>query len=725
VNPQAAWKAVKAALWRLGTAASRDVGRALYMVYICRVSLLLCGAVFGLAFVDQVQEVVRVDLLDAMTEQRGRAATVHLWVDYLLLVLLCWSTLFWSHYALASRFPAALVRGLGLRALHAGLPSVLALLPFAGAALALRSAARGLPQPAAQLALVLSLLCVALGLGCVAYFYYSRHRLGVDEGPAGVRVRSARHATIHRGVLTVSVMLALLAFIWVAVDAQSYGRLLGTVGVLLSACLGMQPTLTWLTTSPNLPRWHALTALAALAFVFSLANWNDNHVIRTLAGQAQPRAFNLELHAWLKARAPADRRQPIPVVLVAAEGGGVRAAYFTAQVLASLQDRCPALARHLLAISGVSGGSVGAAVFTGLLQAARVAPGETACDVPGSGRLPAQVDAVLGEDFIAPLAASLLFTDGAQRLLPFAVPAWDRARTLEISLERAFEAVAGTGFLQGSLYGYWAPQGNLPLLWFQTTSVGSGERVTASPVLFIDEKFNDLKALPDVQFSGNLRISTAAFLSARFPLVTPAATLPVAPPVRLVDGGYFENSGAATLAEALVVLQQVAQQAQVEVRPILIRIGNTPSVEGASSGAQASARVAAAEPLGLGESLSPVRAVLQARVARGDLSVRALRTQVAGQLERGLPVTLVEFQIGLSPVSIPLGWQLSTAARAEMRQQLRLRPGKDCSVTRGFENDCAVGAVVYALREALAPPAALPPADTLPAANRQPDAPVR
>ena len=69
---------------------------------------------------------------------------------------------------------------------------------------------------------------------------------------------------------------------------------------------------------------------------------------------------------------------PIPVILVSTEGGGIRAAYWTANVLAELQDRSQELvrqgeipfdfARHVFSISGVSGGSLGGAIFAGLIK---------------------------------------------------------------------------------------------------------------------------------------------------------------------------------------------------------------------------------------------------------------------------------------------------------------------------------------------------------------------
>ena len=53
-----------------------------------------------------------------------------------------------------------------------------------------------------------------------------------------------------------------------------------------------------------------------------------------------------------------------PVFVVAAQGGGYYAAYHSALFLARLQDQCPQFAEHTFGISSVSGGSLGAAVFS-------------------------------------------------------------------------------------------------------------------------------------------------------------------------------------------------------------------------------------------------------------------------------------------------------------------------------------------------------------------------
>ena len=62
-------------------------------------------------------------------------------------------------------------------------------------------------------------------------------------------------------------------------------------------------------------------------------------------------------------------KRPVPIVFVATAGGGSRAAYWTATVLGTLEDKTRReFSDHLFAISGVSGGSLGAAIFRTLVR---------------------------------------------------------------------------------------------------------------------------------------------------------------------------------------------------------------------------------------------------------------------------------------------------------------------------------------------------------------------
>src|SRR5205085_2684697 len=146
----------------------------------------------------------------------------------------------------------------------------------------------------------------------------------------------------------------------------------------------------------------------------------------------------------------------------------------------------------------------------------------------------------------------------------------------------------------------------------------------------------------DVDRYLNPPFSSAAFLSARFPLVTPAGFLydyDNRLKLRYVDGGYYENSGTATGYSILMSLrldrdqylydQLTAKRIKGEpgvppIIPIIIRIGfpvpaqRNPREELTKNDAQQRERYKGS---GLNEIMSPVKTFLNSRHARGNDAV--------------------------------------------------------------------------------------------------------
>ena len=148
-------------------------------------------------------------------------------------------------------------------------------------------------------------------------------------------------------------------------------RVLGAASIVLMAFTGWTIfggfVLTLWPKSYGLPSMAvAVPLLLALVSMWT----NDNHAPRTYDGPVLARVPRTDAEAtfdaWLHARRlPAA--SAYPVFIVAAEGGGLRAAYWTATVLGYLQDHWPGddhFSDHVFAISGVSGGVRGSAVLT-------------------------------------------------------------------------------------------------------------------------------------------------------------------------------------------------------------------------------------------------------------------------------------------------------------------------------------------------------------------------
>ena len=82
--------------------------------------------------------------------------------------------------------------------------------------------------------------------------------------------------------------------------------------------------------------------MIALSGLFGL--WNDNHAIRQAAAESDPwirQSIDDHLDAWLDARQAqwSASTSAYPVYIASAEGGGIRAGYWTASVLGKARPR--------------------------------------------------------------------------------------------------------------------------------------------------------------------------------------------------------------------------------------------------------------------------------------------------------------------------------------------------------------------------------------------------
>jgi heme exporter protein D len=260
-----------------------------------------------------------------------------------------------------------------------------------------------------------------------------------------------------------------------------------------------------------------------------------------------------------------DESDRVPMVIVATAGGGIRAAYWTATVLEQIKTDLGrnGLLPYLFAISGVSGGSVGATAFDAAL--ANSDEGDEAL----CGEKCKSSTLFLGEDFLAPALASGIFKDVPASFLP---DLWqnDRGAALEQGFEHASQGLLERPFL--SLFPYDRDKAApwRPILLLNATHEESGKRIITSHVLIERNVFVD--ALDGLHvLESDVRASTAAHNSARFSYISPAGNLGRRkdPDSRswmltdltswkkwladwngsVIDGGYFENYGALTALE--------------------------------------------------------------------------------------------------------------------------------------------------------------------------------
>ena len=508
-------------------------------------------------------------------------------------------------------------------------PRILGVLAYATTIFCVLNARSGYDRSYADPRRVLMIIAILLGVCAIAFVLTAR-------------VRNDAADKIMPRILLSLVVLNVIFLLAAAIAPLRLGHLGSATIVFIAASLWVATgwLLIWIGDRVNFP---VITALLIIAVVFS--PFNDNHHIRKLETAPGVRP---DLATYFKARydrlkqiAPPNGNGRIPVFVVATEGGGIRAAYWTTTVLTHLQDSIrgtngATFADHCFAISGVSGGSLGALVFDGL-RAEEI-------DRGNGFKLHPHAQAVLGEksDALTPTLAVMLQPDLVQRFLPFPI-FHDRAEALERSWEFWWHQSLGndrfgTGFAaMNEKYGMQSP-----LLLINGTMVEAGNRIITTDVKYGDTYGDTVDGLDHL--GNDLRLSTTALMSARFTYVSPAGTLIHDDTVEghVVDGGYFENSGAATGEEIAYWLQE---NLPVDVWTIIIKYGPD------SSGFPPPEKVA-------NELLSPIRAIFDTRDARGELAVV--------NIKKFAPARSLVFRLMPQGAPLPLGWLLSQRSQHEI-----------------------------------------------------------
>lgn len=655
----------------------------LVIMRLIRCSLYMAGlGALSMVFVGQSLEALRL-----MAEDSG-----HHWRPLMLYACAVFFLCFMCWYC--ARVQLYLIRPLAIYQTDAAgwaarhLPRICGIIPLVALAAALqRAAGTQVPSASAAHALLMHLAQASLLMSLVVYcFLWQRGRLMQRAKPnlkrederlrLGELKRRSKAALLLAGFLW---PVCFLVFTFIG-DAASW---FGPAQFLLLCIASYVPFGTLLVYWGTVTRLPLLTLVLLAGVTFSALDLNDNHMIRHSylpepelhQRQLRPE-FDPAFTQWLEQREDLHHYQVYPVFLVAAEGGGLRAAYHTAGVLCALQDQCPAFAGHVFAISGVSGGSLGATVFAGLASqhANRDAGNNRRQEV---GPLQRKADAVLKHDFLSPLLGAWLYPDLVQRFLPFPINSFDRARALEAGFERAWTTETGGHEFSRSFYDLWQdfPRQAVPALFLNTTRVETGDRMVICNLSLHDERFTQLSTLSDIDPTLTLPLSAAVGLSARFPEVTPAGYIPVGKdghgrPIgkwRYADGGYFENSGTATLYDILTAMRGgEAKYARLRphYKPIILRIGFEPK------SAYDRDRQAKYQSEAFGEILLPMRALSNTRDARSATAIEQLRTPIRIMQTGGQPADMIEFQLKEGEVPLPTGWLLSNAARLEIKQQL-------------------------------------------------------
>ena len=507
-------------------------------------------------------------------------------------------------------------------------------------------------------------------------------------------------------LMGVTFAVVVASAVWAIASPVTMGTILGagTVVVLGLGCIVAVGSFAVARThTQGIP---VLTLAIAAAIIFSL--WNDNHAIRVLDTPSDryesiPIADAFEQWQAQLADTPPSR----PLVLVATAGGGLRAAYWTGAVLGELEDRIAGFHRSVFAISGVSGGSVGATFYNAALSALGSCTARNNDDRAECLKQP--LLGAIGRDYLGPVATSLVYGDLLQRFLPVAILP-DRATALENAFEHGFQQqfpMSECG-LDIAFRRFWHDPTCrrdlrwMPILLINGTHQETGRRVLTTPLDVTPAVFADTDDFHRRHGMRPIPASTAAHNSARFTFVSPAGTFEDSDGHQghLIDGGYFENYGATTLEHVVEWLQHHRQGTQNARRLVVIVVSNDIHLTRAD--------FAATEPRKsppihfVNEVQAPIIGMLRTRGARGLLAVKQLESATRAMCGRQSNTSelkcpqpeFVHFMIEKrAEDNPPLGWVLSPGSKLNLQRQVS--EGSNCRelarVLRAFDKaplDC-------------------------------------
>jgi len=248
------------------------------------------------------------------------------------------------------------------------------------------------------------------------------------------------------------------------------------------------------------------------------------------------------------------------MIVVAASGGGIQSAAWTARVLTGLEQKCREVDcerefdESVRLISAASGGSVGTMYFVNEYE---------------DGHLPDEgVDPLALEKIVARAENSsldyvlwgLLYPDLMRLFIPaLNRPEWDRGRALqEAWLLKGDEDWDTRVRLEEGLSQWRNDARNddtdddRPAVIFNTTVTEEGWRLPLTTTEPLEGRIKHKRVLPRKAVRTDVSVVTATRLSAAFPYISPAARADVSGTAgHLVDGGYYDNYGVFSLVEWL------------------------------------------------------------------------------------------------------------------------------------------------------------------------------
>jgi hypothetical protein len=239
-----------------------------------------------------------------------------------------------------------------------------------------------------------------------------------------------------------------------------------------------------------------------------------------------------------------------PIVLVATAGGGIQAGAWTAEVLSGLeclsknQWKSPhSFTDSLTLVSSVSGGATGSMYFLNLYEPDTLANFED--------QKISEMRKAVKESSLDDIAWALVYRDLTRIFIPY----WNNSADNKL-LDRGYmleETWRNRGGIHADLSNWRSGvgEGLRPAVIFNSTVAETGEPLLLSTTdLREDNHPPSRHTFYGLYHNTDVPVVTAVRLAATFPYVTPAARiLSGQPEYHMIDGGYYDNPGVASLVD--------------------------------------------------------------------------------------------------------------------------------------------------------------------------------
>jgi hypothetical protein len=369
--------------------------------------------------------------------------------------------------------------------------------------------------------------------------------------------------------------------------------------------------------------------------------------------------LQVKLMAWEKDSM--HNGKPMPIFLIANQGGGTRGSAWTSFVLQKLdaqyRSRNFSFYNQIFLMSGASGGGVGGGFYNAIKANQDSVTRKLVYDI-------------WAKDHLTSVTASFSFGETLGSLLPWAITNLDRTKMLEYSWSRSFNKhVQPSKFgLDSSFLSMWykdtSNRYKLPSVFINGTLAETGQKVIASN-LVLDKaflgKYLDYHAVTQKDF----RYSTALTVCSRFPVLLSELKLIDSngkAAGHILDGGLLENTATNSLLyfyEAIKpFIQKVNEEKKrVEVVILYIQNGGTDIMPQASSSEI------------LRTVLNPLKGLYNSSGVglEEENKIRLLETYIK---QDSTAAQYFNIRLGRGPVAYPLGLYMSHAVLDQMVERL-------------------------------------------------------